>query len=261
MAFMDMSTEVIAIVSIAVIGSAIIKNGVGVGAGIFMLPFMALVLPPKIALGLGAPAMLISDIVGVKNYWGEWDKRELMILLPMAAIGTVFGCYLIDVTPDRIFKQAVGLFALIFSSIHIVKMMCAKRGGPAKDAGRTVPDKKWKYGLTVAFGFMGGVASTVAHAGGLMMSVYLLHNRAGSRMFVGTLVLFFAFINCIKLFAYFQIGIISSSTLVLVAALSPVIIIGGYIGNILNKRIPQERFRLIVLVLIFFIGLRLYLTA
>jgi len=84
----------ITIVAVAVFGSAVIKNGVGVGSGIFFLPFLALVLPPKLALGLGAPAMLISDIVGVKNYWGEWDLNELKILIPLAAIGVLFGSYL-----------------------------------------------------------------------------------------------------------------------------------------------------------------------
>ena len=66
----------IIIIAIAVSGSAVIKNSVGIGAGVFLLPVLTLVLPPKVALGLGAPAMLISDLVGIKNYWGEWDKRE-----------------------------------------------------------------------------------------------------------------------------------------------------------------------------------------
>ena len=115
-------SEVI-IIAVAVCGSALIKNGVGVGAGIFLLPFLALALPPKLALGLGAPAMFISDIVGVKNYWGEWAKKELMILIPLAALGVVFGTYLIKIVPDTLFKQGIGIFALAFSSFHIIKMI------------------------------------------------------------------------------------------------------------------------------------------
>ncbi len=256
-----MSYYEIIIISIAVVGSAIIKNGVGVGAGIFLLPFLALVLPPKLALGLGAPAMLISDIVGVKNYWGEWDRKELMILIPLASLGVFFGCYLIKVAPDTLFKQCVGVFALLFSSLHILKMIKA-RYFSLKEPGRH-PVKKSNQGSvsTVLFGFLGGVASTVAHAGGLMMSVYLIQRKANSRVFVGTIVLFFAIINLLKVGAYLNIGIINSRTMLLVAALSPVIILGGVAGNILNKKIPQELFRFIVLLLIFFIGLRLQWTA
>ncbi len=118
-----MSCDENIIISIAVVGSALIKNGVGVGAGIFLLPFLALVLPPKLALGLGAPAMLLSDIVGVKNYWGAWDLKELKLLLPSAAVGVLFGCFLIKVMPDSVFKQCVSIFALLFSSLHILKMI------------------------------------------------------------------------------------------------------------------------------------------
>ena len=257
----EMSYFEIIIICTAVFGSAVIKNGVGVGAGIFLLPFLALVLPPKLALGLGAPAMLISDIVGVRNYWGEWDRKELKILLPLATIGVLFGCYLIKVTPDTLFKQCVGVFALLFSSVHIVKMIRA-RYFSLREADRNPVEKSNRGSVLIAlFGFLGGVASTVAHAGGLVMSVYMVQKRANPRVFVGTLVLFFAVINLLKLAAYLNIGIITSQTMLLVGALSPAIILGGMAGNILNKKIPLELFRLIVLVLIFFIGFRLQWTA
>ena len=151
-----MSYSEIIIISIAVVGSAIIKNGVGVGAGIFLLPFLALVLPPKLALGLGAPAMLISDIVGVKNYWGMWDRKELKILLPLAAIGVFFGCYLIKVTPDTLFKQYVSVFALLFSSVHISNMIRVRYCN-LKKADRHPVEKSNRGNVsTVLFGFLEG---------------------------------------------------------------------------------------------------------
>jgi len=252
-----MSYTDIIIIAFAVFGSAVIKNGVGVGAGIFLLPFLALVLPPKVALGLGAPAMLISDIIGVRNYWGEWDKKELLILMPLAACGVVCGSYLVQITPDVTFKHGVGIFALTFSSYQIVKQIRSRPFNPAET--KTVPSKQGMQGraYTIVFGLLGGIASTVAHAGGLMMSVYMLQKRSKPRIFVGTLVLFFALINLFKIIAYSKIGIITSQVLVLVLALSPVIIIGGLLGNILNKKVPQDLFRFIILLLIFLIGLRL----
>ena len=51
------------VIAIAVFGSAVIKNSIGIGAGVFLIPVLTLVLPPKVSLGLGAPAMLISDLV------------------------------------------------------------------------------------------------------------------------------------------------------------------------------------------------------
>lgn len=252
-----MSYTDIIIIAFAVFGSAVIKNGVGVGAGIFLLPFLALVLPPKVALGLGAPAMLISDIIGVRNYWGEWNKKELLILMPLAVLGVVLGSYLVQITPDVTFKHGVGIFALTFSSFQIVKSLKSRSFTPGGTKPATSHQGMQSRAYTVLFGFLGGIASTVAHAGGLMMSVYMLQKRANPRIFVGTLVLFFALINLFKIFAYSKIGIITDQVLVLVLALSPVIIIGGLLGNFLNKKVPQELFRLIILTLIFLIGMRL----
>lgn len=256
-----MSVFEIAIIAMAVAGSAVIKNGVGVGAGIFLLPFLALVLPPKVALGLGAPAMLISDLVGVRNYWGVWDGKELKILPPFAALGVLLGCYLIKVTPDALFKQCVGVFALLFASYHILKMVWARVANPKISVDKpTIAETGGRKSLTVLFGFLAGIASAMAHAGGLMLSVYMIQKRADSRVFVGTLVLFFAIINLFKLATYSTIGIITAKTLLLVGALSPAIILGGMAGNVLNRKIPQDLFRLIVLILIFFIGVRLQWT-
>lgn len=252
-----MSFFEIIICLVAVVGSAVIKNGVGVGAGIFLLPFLALVFPPKLALGLGAPAMLISDLVGVKNYWREWDLEELKLLLPLALAGVVFGSFLIEITPDILFKQCVGLFAILFSSFHLLKMLRFRYVNRQTLKPQSVKKSNWRSISTVLFGFVVGVAGTVAHAAGLMMSVYMIQKNDNPRIFVGTLVLFFAIMNIFKLIAYSKIGIISYQTLLLVCILSPAIILGGYAGNALNKKIPQELFRLIVLVLIFFIGIRL----
>lgn len=249
----------ILIVAVAVFGSAVIKNGVGIGAGIFLLPFLALALPAKIALGLGAPAMILSDIVGVKNYWGEWDRKELIVLIPFAAIGVVLGMYLIKVTPDTLFKQGVSIFALAFSSIHIINIARKWYSGNKREKF-AAPNTEGNKAYSALFGFLGGTASTVAHAGGLMMSVYMLQKRANPRAFVGTLVLFFAVINLFKIVAYANIGIITSQVLILVTVLAPIIILGGVIGNILNKKFSPELFRLTVLILIFIIGLRLHLS-
>ena len=94
-----------------------------------------------------------------------------------------------------------------------------------------------------------------------MMSVHMIQKSGNPRIFVGTLVLFFAIMNIFKMIAYSNIGIIDGKAILLVGALSPAIILGGFAGNALNKKISQELFRLIVLVLILLIGVRLLWTA
>jgi uncharacterized membrane protein YfcA len=246
------------IIALAILGSSVIKNGVGVGAGMFLLPFLALVLPPKFALGFGAPVMLVSDVVGVRNYWKEWDKNYLLLLLPSAFFGVMFGAFFVKIIPSETFKFWVGLLAVVFSGYQLLKMIFSRKMAFTAPSPLASSRKK---SLTLLFGFFGGLASTVAHAGGMVMSIYLIKTPTGKRAFVGTLVLFFAVINSLKLATYLKIGILTGGTILFVAITSPIIILGGLLGNALNKRISQDLFRGIVLALIFLIGARLLFSA
>ncbi len=243
-----------AIIAIAAIGSAVIKNGVGVGAGIFMLPFLSLVLPAKFALGLGAPIMLVSDTAGVVYYWKEWDKNELLLLLPPAFLGVILGASMINAIPNELFRFWVGLFAIVFSSYQLLKLKLLK---PEASDGWANWVSNPKKTMAVLFGFLGGVASSVIHAGGLVMSLYLIQKARDNRTFVGTFVLFFAIINFLKVFAYLRIEILTSEIVLLTAIISPLIILGGFLGNALNKRVSQKTFRAVVLAVILTIGINL----
>ncbi len=243
------------IILLAVTGSAVIKNGVGIGSGIFLVTLLSLTLSSKIALGLGAPAMLISDVVGIKNYWREWNKAELMLLIPSALIGVLLGGIVVKITPNEVFKIWVGAFAVVMSSYSLARGRILRDGVRGLRSSNSVDDRK----ITGLFGFLGGAASTIIHAGGLIMSIYLLRSQSDKRSFVGTLVVFFAIVNLLKMLTYVGIGILTAEVVLLVLATSPLIISGGIIGNALNKRIDQEQFRSIVLLAILIIGIKLLL--
>lgn len=176
------------------------------------MPFLALVLPTKIALGLGAPAMLVSDIVGIRNYWGEWDKNELLLLIPPAFLGVVLGAFLIKSIPNEIFGFFVGFFAIIFSSYQIFRIKFPEKG-MSNDLDYSVSNSEKL--MTAFFGFLGGVASSVIHAGGMIMSIYLIQKPKDKRAFVGTFVVFFAITNFLKTVSYLNIGILSVEIIML----------------------------------------------
>ena len=243
-----------AIIAIAAIGSAVIKNGVGVGAGIFLLPFLSLVLPAKFALGLGAPIMLVSDIAGVVYYWKEWDKNELFLLLPPAFLGIILGASMMKIIPGELFRFWVGLFAIVFSSYQLIKLKLSK---PVTSGGWANWVPKPKKTLAMLFGFLGGVASSVIHAGGLVMSPYLIQKSRDKRVFVGTFVLFFAAMNFLKVAVYLKIEILTSEIVLLSAIISPLIVLGGFWGSVLNRKVSQKTFRAVVLVIILIIGISL----
>jgi uncharacterized membrane protein YfcA len=249
----------IIILIIATIGSAIIKNGVGIGSGIFLLPLLALVFPPKIALGIGAPVMLISDLIGIKSYWGEWDKKELLLMLPAAFVGILAGGYFINIIPNSIFICFIAVFAIGFSSYQIIKTSKSYFSNANKK--KSLKTQISNPILSGIFGFLGGIASVLAHSGGLIMSIYLLQKRYNQRAFVGTLVFFFAATNSLKILTYFKIGILSKDSFFIIVVVSPFIILGALLGNYLNQKIPQEPFKILILIIIFIVGIRLLISS
>ena len=65
------------------------KAGVGGGLGIMAVPMIALVVPPVQAAGVLMPLLLFMDIFTLRAYWGVFDRRNLMILLPGSLIGAM----------------------------------------------------------------------------------------------------------------------------------------------------------------------------
>ena len=241
--------------------SGLIKTGVGVGSGLVLLPTLALVFPAKVALGLGAPMLLASDVMGLHYYWRQWLPRPEMKRLFLAIIpGLILGIVLLPMIPGKAFKIGVGMFGALYALGMLwpqfpVAVLLKKAFGKfnAQGAGKEGgnPDGACFYG------FLGGFSTVLAHAGGLVWSLYLLTAARDRRIFVGTTVILFFITNIYKTVSYVWIDIISLSDLTRVLPAIPMIFLGSYIGNIVNKRCNQILFRKIVLCFIFFISITL----
>lgn len=242
----------ICIVALAGFCSGIIKNGVGVGSGIFLLPTLALAFPAKVALGLGAPLMLASDVIGMRYYWKQWAPgREIFRLLISALPGLVIGTLLLPVIPPHAFRLGVGIFGMFYAVSMLwplfppaVLLKNLFSGINTRHAGKQV----------YIYGALGGVATVLAHAGGLVWSLYMVSTFKDRRVFVGTLVLMFFLTNIYKTVAYMAIGTLSPQALLHILPAIPAVWLGGALGNKANKQMNPDLFRKIVLVVLFIVS-------
>ena len=104
----------------------------------------------------------------------------------------------------------------------------------------------------------GGICSTVAgftsfsvHAGGTPTSLYLLPLRMKKEIYVGTRIIFFTFVNLIKLPLYINLSMMNFETFKQSLILFPVALIGILIGYQLLKIIEEKLFYNILYGLIF----------
>lgn len=252
-----MSIWEICVVALAGFCSGVIKNGVGIGSGIFLLPTLSLVFPAKMALGLGAPLMLASDVMGLRYYWMQWtSKSELARLLLAAIPGLLVGTLLIPIIPAAGFRAAVGIFGMFFALSHLypafAPVQWLKRGMAGLNS-RIVGKQIYVYGA------LGGAATVLAHAGGIVWSLYLMTSIQDKRTFVGTIVLVFFLTNIYKTAAYLAIGTLSAGALLAILPAIPTVWLGSALGNYANKRMNQEFFRKVVFVIIFIVSAKLCL--
>jgi uncharacterized membrane protein YfcA len=117
-------------------------------------------------------------------------------------------------------------------------------------ASRSVP--KGLFWSTCA-----GVTSTIAHAGGPPLSVYLLPLRLDKAVMVGTTVIFFAVINLVKVAPYAWLGLFDAGTLYTALVLVPLAPIGIALGIFTMRRLSQDTFYRVCYGLLLVVGAKL----
>ncbi len=213
--------------------------------GILAVPVMSLVISPVVAAGLLLPIYIISDMYGLWIYRKQFDARNIAIIVPAAAIGIAVGWATAKFTNDDMVKILVGIIGLAYCADAILK---AKRNLPPKSAD--VP-------RGVFWGAISGFTSFVSHAGAPPYQMYVLPQRLDKMVYAGTTTITFAIINLLKLPPYWFLGQVSLKSLEQALYLSPVAIIGAYLGYQLTKIIPQGLFFKLVEVVLFSVSLKL----
>src|SRR5919112_3281774 len=82
----------VAIPAVTLLGLA--KGGFS-GLGLLSLPLMALVISPVQAAAITLPILVVQDVVSVWAYRRAWDRRNILILIPAAALRILTG-YLLE---------------------------------------------------------------------------------------------------------------------------------------------------------------------
>jgi len=232
----------------AFILTGISKGGFASGAGNVAVPLMALAIPAPQAAGIALPLLCAMDISGLRAWWGKWSARELRATLPGGLLGIAVGAALFGVMSDAAIKLMVGVIALAF----LARSLWQAR------PGRIAPPPAEPSRLRGGFwGAISGLTSTIAHAGGPPLAVYLYPLRLDRAALAATSVVFFGVMNYVKLVPYFFLGQLSAQNLLTSLLLLPLAPIGVRIGVWLAKRMSDRWFYRIIYVMLAVTGVKL----
>ena len=229
----------------AVVALGMSKGGFA-GVGQMATPMLALVIPPLEAAAIMLPIMIIQDASAVWVYRKDWNGRILSIVIPGGIAGVAAGGLLAAHISEAAVRVFIGCTTIAFVLYSWI--------GPQRIA-RAAHQASVAAGLF--WGGLSGFTSTIAQAGGPPYQMYVLSLKLPKMTFVGTSAIFFATMNWLKVVPYFALGQFSTKGLGTSLALLPLAIATNQLGFYLVRRVSQEPFYRITLIVMFLISLEL----
>lgn len=234
--------------ALAVVITGIAKSGFGGGVGILAVPLVAVALDARVAVGVMLPILIAADVVAVVQHRQNRSAFHLKWTLCGGIAGIVLGSILLwnfssgdTETAERgdslktALNFTVGSVCVLLVSLQLYRM-----------GGGKVPGIPRHRGAGITAGGLAGFVSTLAHAAGPIMTIYILDQGLDKRKIVGTLVLFFFILNLMKLPTFIGLELITIDTLAASALLLPLVPLGSLLGWWLNRLIPEKPFTLVM---------------
>tara|TARA_Y100000739_G_scaffold217551_1_gene214144 strand:- start:1889 stop:2641 length:753 start_codon:yes stop_codon:yes gene_type:complete len=232
---------------IAVLIAGISKGGFGSGVSFICAPILAMIIEPKLALGLMLPLLMLMDLVSIKLYWKKWCILNARVLIYGSLFGIVLAILFFQVASPDLIRVIIGIISISFVLYQLVKKKVF--------LDKTI--SKFNSKLGMAMGAIAGFTSFISHAGGPPIAVFLLSQGLNKTLYQATTVICFSVINVFKIFPYAYFGFITKETLTLGLVLSPAAIIGTLIGAYAHKVFSEKWFLYITYFLLVIAGTKL----
>jgi len=244
-----------AVVFLAIFLIGVTKSGFGSGVGLMVVPMTAIAMghiPSRgsgAALGLLLPLLIIGDFIAVYQYRRIFSMRIVKHLLPGTLVGVVLGGLLLwwfhqqkDLV-NALMRIEIGFESILLVGIHWWRQY--------KGVQLHLMGEPLRSHLTGGFA---AVCSTLAHAAGPIISMYLLPLRLDRQVFVGTSAIYFFILNTAKLPAYYAASQFANAELTFALRFVPLVAVGAVFGYWVNKRMNDKLFSTVVYVLTFLMG-------
>ena len=223
------------------------KTGVP-GLGVLSVAFFANALSARASTGALLPLLLCADLFSVTYYRKHANWSHLWKLFPWVLLGIVAGYFALGRISDAAVQRLIGGILLGMVALNLWRRF------RADGLASAVPHTLWFAALT---GLVAGFATMVANAAGPVMTLYLLAIGLPKLELIGTGAWFFMLVNAVKVPFSVNLGLITTSSLLVDAVLILPMVPGALLGPIILRRLDQPKFEIIVLLLAVAASLRL----
>ncbi len=215
----------------------IIGTVAGFGSSTVFLPLAILFVDFKTALVLVALFHIFGNIGRASFFRHGLDKHILLIF-------GIVGALLVSYVSQDVLKGILGGFFVIYSVISLWK----------EDIKVSTSMRNSIIGGGLS-GFLAGLIGT----GGALRGAFLTAFGLPKEKYIATAATIALAVDLTRLPVYFAEGFLSSQYYWYIPVLLIIAFCGSFTGKLIVKKIPQNRFRKIVLIAIFFIGAKFVL--
>lgn len=212
----------------------------GFGSSVFFVPIGNFYFDFYTVLGLTAVFHLSSNISKIVLFRKGFNKFLLIYIGIPSVIFVILGGYLSKLMTTYLLEFLLGFFLIGLSFLFLIK----------KDL--IIPPKKRESIIGGAIsGFTAGLLGTGGAIRGLTMAAFNLEKS----VFIATSAGIDFMIDLSRTVVYYQNGYIKKDILIYIPFLLVIGFVGTYLGKMILRYIPQEKFKTISLVLVLLIGI------
>ncbi len=236
--------ENLVLIVLAVFLGGIVKGSVGIGMSMFSVPIIAFILPPTKAMMLLCFPVIFTNFLQMDIKKGVGSFRFLPMFLALF-LGLLIGGKLILNLSLNFISISISIVIIIFTSLNFLGINLKK----IKKANEKI--------LSVVIGFFSGILGGLTTFYAPPIITFLISINLEKEFFIRTTatMYFFASIPLYSSMLYHGLGnyydLIMSLTLVIPA------IIGQFFGSKVRKKLSNEIFQKLVLIILIIIGLTL----
>lgn len=208
------------------------------GIDMLTVTLMAFVFGSKASTGIVLPLLCMADIAAVSYYHRHAQWSHVRKLAPWMVAGILLGVWLGKDMDESLFRKLMA--AIILITIAIVLWM----------EYRKPKDISHHPAFAASTGLAAGFTTMIGNLAGAFSNLYFLAMRATKNDFIGTAAWIFLFMNLFKLplQAFFWHNITLQS-LAVDALLIPMLALGFWIGVRIVRKIQDEQYRKLVILL------------
>ena len=213
------------------------KSGIK-GLAVLIVTGLALIYGAKESTGIIMPLLICGDIFAVIYYKRHVKWIYLLKLLPWMVAGVLAGVFFGKDLPEDLFKSGMAVIILI----SVIMMYYWER-----KKNRKVPTH-WSFAALM--GVMAGFTTMVGNLAGAFSNIYFLAIKLPKNEFIGTAAWLFFFINLFKVpFHIWSWGTINWASFQISLSLIPAVLAGLILGVLLVKKINNDKYRQLILLL------------